>query len=104
MARSVVVFPTELGPNNTKKRPSATLNDRFARARADPNDLVTFAKLSAQFATCSILLPYRGRNMPPARRSMTGGPSLSGWRQHHRLAPPSIMRRPAEDADGSVRC
>jgi hypothetical protein len=36
MARSVVVLPTELGPNKTKKRPAATLNVKPARARVEP--------------------------------------------------------------------
>src|SRR4051794_36989864 len=47
IVRSVVVLPTELGPNNTKKRPSATLKDRFSRARTRPYDLLTFVKRSA---------------------------------------------------------
>ena len=32
MVRRVVVLPTELGPNSTKNRPSATLKDRFSSA------------------------------------------------------------------------
>ena len=56
MVRSVVVLPTELGPNNTKKRPSATLKDRFSRARTRPYDLPTFVKRSADFSNCPIAI------------------------------------------------
>ena len=49
MVRSVVVLPTELGPNSTKKRPSATLKDRLSSARTRPYDLHTFVKRSAEF-------------------------------------------------------
>ena len=61
MVRSVVVLPTELGPNNTKKRPSATLKDRFSRARTRPNDLLTFVKRSADFSDCPIAVSQTHR-------------------------------------------
>ena len=36
MVRSVVVLPTELGPNSTKKRPSGTSKERLSSARTLP--------------------------------------------------------------------
>ena len=72
MVRSVVVLPTELGPNSTKKRPSATLKDRFSSARTRPYDLLTFVKRSADFSDCPIAISQTASAVedaysPPAR-------------------------------------
>src|SRR5258708_36642481 len=48
IVRSVVVLPTELGPNRAKNEPSATSNDRFRSAFTRPQVFVILERHNAR--------------------------------------------------------
>src|SRR5262245_52482150 len=64
MVRRVVVLPTELGPNRTKKLPSATSNERLRNAIVWPKALEIPQRRSAGLRPSAIAIPPAG----PERR------------------------------------